>query len=123
MPGRIITKMGVEALMALRVQVNALLARRRVELEKQLRELNGASGHAPARVAATHRRASSLKGTKVPPKYRDPKTGQTWSGRGAMASWLAAAVKRGQRLEHFAVNKRVASRKRGLAKRSPRKRA
>ena len=30
----------------------------------------------------------SLKGSKVPPKYRDPKTGITWSGRGVRPKWV-----------------------------------
>lgn len=29
------------------------------------------------------------KGFVVPPKYMDPKTGQTWSGRGRAPSWIA----------------------------------
>jgi DNA-binding protein H-NS len=65
-------------------------------------------------------RASALKGTKVKPNYRDPKTGQTWSGRGAMASWLAAAIKQGRKVDHFAINKVAASRK-GAAKKTRRK--
>ncbi len=28
------------------------------------------------------------KGQKVPPKYRDPATGKTWSGRGVKPKWL-----------------------------------
>ena len=26
--------------------------------------------------------------TKLPPKYRDPETGKTWSGRGAKPAWI-----------------------------------
>jgi DNA-binding protein H-NS len=26
--------------------------------------------------------------TALPPKYRNPKTGQTWSGRGRMPAWI-----------------------------------
>lgn len=29
------------------------------------------------------------KGSTVAPKYRDPKTGATWSGRGRTPAWLA----------------------------------
>lgn len=28
------------------------------------------------------------KGKALPPKYRDPATGKTWSGRGIMPTWL-----------------------------------
>nr|WP_233168469.1 H-NS histone family protein [Xylophilus sp. ASV27] len=30
----------------------------------------------------------SNKGTSVPPKYRDPSTGQTWTGRGKPPRWI-----------------------------------
>lgn len=36
-------------------------------------------------------------------KYRDPETGETWSGRGSMAGWLARHVAAGRDLEEFAV--------------------
>jgi DNA-binding protein H-NS len=31
---------------------------------------------------------SSTAGTKVAPKYRDPATGQTWTGRGKAPKWI-----------------------------------
>jgi DNA-binding protein H-NS len=34
--------------------------------------------------------AAKARGGKVKAKYRDPKTKETWSGRGRMASWLKA---------------------------------
>jgi len=33
-------------------------------------------------------------GTALPPKYRDPKTGATWSGRGRAPAWLGKNRKR-----------------------------
>lgn len=30
----------------------------------------------------------SSTGVKVPPKYRDPTTGQTWTGRGKAPKWI-----------------------------------
>lgn len=35
--------------------------------------------------------------TPLPPKYRDPKTGKTWSGRGRTPAWL------GKRPERFLI--------------------
>ncbi len=32
--------------------------------------------------------AKSTSGTKVAPKYRDPATGQTWTGRGKAPKWI-----------------------------------
>ena len=34
------------------------------------------------------RRTSSLAGSKVAPKYRDPSTGNTWTGRGKPPKWI-----------------------------------
>ena len=36
-------------------------------------------------------------------KYRDLKTGETWSGRGRMATWLATKVKAGEKLAKYLV--------------------
>jgi hypothetical protein len=58
--------MNVEALLNLRNQIDERLVELRAELEKQLARPKG----------------KSLKGKKVPPKYRSP-SGETWAGRGA----------------------------------------
>jgi DNA-binding protein H-NS len=42
-------------------------------------------------------------GSKVPAKYRDPATGQAWSGRGLHPKWLQAALAQGRKLSDFAV--------------------
>ena len=55
-------------------------------------------------------RRSGMKGRKVPIKYRD-KEGNTWAGRGAQPVWLREKLKAGAKLEDFAVQKTVASRK------------
>jgi DNA-binding protein H-NS len=40
------------------------------------------------------RRLMQVRGGKVAPKYRDPKnSANTWTGRGRMPRWLAAATK------------------------------
>ncbi|MCA3184056.1 H-NS histone family protein [Cupriavidus sp.] len=46
----------------------------------------------PAGSGAAQKAASAL-----PPKYRDPKTGKTWSGRGRAPAWL------GKRPERFLI--------------------
>ena len=46
---------------------------------------------------------SSTSGRKVAAKYRDPETGQTWTGRGLKPKWLAAALDAGKQLADFAV--------------------
>jgi DNA-binding protein H-NS len=42
-------------------------------------------------------------GRKVAPKYRDPATGDTWSGRGLQPKWLRAALAGGKKLTDFAL--------------------
>jgi DNA-binding protein H-NS len=40
---------------------------------------------------------------KVAPKFRDPATGQTWSGRGLQPNWLKAALAGGKSVADFAL--------------------
>ena len=42
-------------------------------------------------------------GAKVAPKYRDPASGQTWSGRGLHPKWLRQALEGGAQLGDFAI--------------------
>ncbi len=42
-------------------------------------------------------------GGKVAAKYRDPATGNSWSGRGLKPNWLKAALEGGKSLSDFAV--------------------
>jgi DNA-binding protein H-NS len=42
-------------------------------------------------------------GKKVAAKYRDPTTGQTWTGRGLKPKWLQAALSGGKSLDDFAL--------------------
>src|SRR6476619_2443499 len=89
--------MTVEALMSLRKQVDERLVELRTELEKQL--------------AALGLKGKSLKGRKVPPKYRS-RSGETWAGRGAKPRWLVAALKKGKKVEDFLIAHRWGKRRR-----------
>ena len=42
-------------------------------------------------------------GAKVPAKYRNQATGESWSGRGLQPRWLKAALASGKKLTDFAV--------------------
>jgi DNA-binding protein H-NS len=44
-------------------------------------------------------------GKKAEPKYRDPKTGETWTGRGRPAGWLKAYLDAGKKKEDFLIKK------------------
>jgi DNA-binding protein H-NS len=95
--------MDVEALLALRSQIDGQLATRRSDLQKQLARLQGLSTQAP--LVARNGRASAMKGVKVKPKYRDARTGDTWAGRGVQPRWLTAALKTGKKLDDYLIDK------------------
>jgi hypothetical protein len=40
---------------------------------------------------------------EVKPKYRDPATGETWSGPGRMANWLKRKLDAGEDIEKYRV--------------------
>jgi DNA-binding protein H-NS len=86
--------MNVVALLSLRDEVDKRLVELRGELEKQLAAL----GTGPAK-------RTSLKGRKVPPKYRSP-SGETWAGRGQRPKWMVEALKKGKKMESFLIKGR-----------------
>ena len=94
--------MDVDALLTLRADVERALGERARELEGQLARVGGAPGKKRGRPAGGAMRSSTLKGTKVPPKYRGP-GGETWAGRGAKPRWLTALLSEGHSLEEFSV--------------------
>jgi DNA-binding protein H-NS len=94
--------MNVEGFMHLRQQVEAALVERKTMLGKQLETLYGFDGERVTRNG--RRRASGLKGRKVPAKYRS-RSGETWAGRGAKPRWLVAAIRGGKKAEDFLIDK------------------
>jgi DNA-binding protein H-NS len=101
MATRSLASMTVQQLLDLRYAVSDALSRSATELRQQLSRLT--DGSAPHR---GRRPGSTLKGRKVPSKYRsrkDPKL--TWSGRGATPRWMTAEMK-GTKLkrEDFAIS-------------------
>src|ERR1700761_1891594 len=94
----------------LQAQAEALLAKRAQAAVDQIRELMIKHGLTTADIearakarrqakAAGHRlsngvpKAASAKG-KMPPKYRDPRTGATWSGHARPPAWIKDAKDR-----------------------------
>jgi DNA-binding protein H-NS len=88
---------------------------KRAELEQQLAELGH---HAPKKLgrpkslkkangAAKKANGAARKNGKksaVKAKYRDGKTGDTWSGRGRMATWLKSKQEAGEKIEKYLLN-------------------
>ena len=113
MPMPNLSSVSIDGLLKLRDEVEKALTRRAKELHDQLSRL----GHAPAIRGG----GSSLKGRKVPVKFRDG-SGNTWAGRGAQPVWLREKLKAGAKLQDFAVHKTAASRKASPKKRRRAKR-
>ena len=110
-----LASMSVDALIKLREDIGSVLSRKVDELRKQLSRVGDEI------LFSKNGRRSSLKGRKAPIKYRD-KSGNAWAGRGAQPVWLREKLKAGAKLEDFAVDKEVASRKKPSKKRRKAKR-
>jgi DNA-binding protein H-NS len=94
MPSANIKNLSVPQLLAMRADIDRQLQSRKAELQAQLAQIGGDGFGGKAR---------SVKGSKVAPKYRHPKTGETWSGRGGVAGWLAQEIKNGKKREDFLI--------------------
>lgn len=78
---------------ALEQQISEARRRELAEAVAQVRALVAEHGLTAADVFPSGKSAgkasrSSTAGTKVAPKYRDPATGQTWTGRGKAPKWI-----------------------------------
>lgn len=73
---------------ALEAQINEVLQKEKAGAITQARELVASFSLTEADVFPSGRRTSSIKGTTVAPKYRNPNTGETWTGRGKAPAWI-----------------------------------
>lgn len=60
-------------------------------------------GRGPAKRAAKTGAAPATR-TPVPPKYRNPETDATWSGRGKPPRWISDAESEGKSRDSFLIN-------------------
>jgi DNA-binding protein H-NS len=86
-----LNKLDVEALLELRDEIEIELESRANKIKSQLLTL----GHRA-------KNGKSLKGVKVPPKYRGP-NGEEWAGRGARPRWLTALVGKKGSVEKYRI--------------------
>jgi DNA-binding protein H-NS len=85
---------------------------RRTELERQLVELGYEApvNMVPVKALTNDldqrrpKRTANGKTTLVKAKYRNGRTGETWSGRGRMARWLKAKEDAGENIEKYLIN-------------------
>jgi DNA-binding protein H-NS len=82
---------------------------KRAELEKQLAALGYGVAKKRSRSRANGNGSANggtlrkLRKSKVKAKYRNPKTNETWSGRGRMATWLKSKHDAGEKIEKYLV--------------------
>jgi DNA-binding protein H-NS len=114
--------MSVDALVKLRDEIGAVLTQKAQALQKQLASLG--SDYAEVGRIAVFGRKKSRAGQRVAAKYRHPKTGMTWAGRGMQPVWLRDEIKKGAKLDSFLIEKRskvAAVRKKSVSKKTRRK--
>jgi len=112
-------EMSMPELLELRDQIQAALANKREELQRQIDQLStldlagasdirvGSIGQRAGVVAPARRangRAHPLKGRTVAPKYRDPANpSHTWAGRRQAPRWLTAYEAQGRKRDEFLI--------------------
>jgi DNA-binding protein H-NS len=104
--------MSFDDLWSLHEQISQLLSVRitseKRELERRLAVLNRgielANGKDPENSPSYNANGKARrKYPRVLPKYRNPQTSETWSGRGKQPRWLVAAIKTGGKIEDFEI--------------------
>jgi DNA-binding protein H-NS len=99
--------MSLDDLWSLHEEISGILSARikaeKHELEKRLAVLGGgmAVSADPRGVETSLAGKPRRKYPRVLPKYRNPQTSETWSGRGKRPRWLVAAMKSGRKIEEF----------------------
>jgi DNA-binding protein H-NS len=93
-----IDKMTYRELMEMEQEIAALKNRKQVAEKEAVKEklmaIAKEAGYTIPELFGSSGRGRSLKGTTVPPKYRDPENpSNTWTGRGRPPRWLTAATK------------------------------
>ena len=79
------------------------------EYDITIEEITSALGKAPAKTKASTPKAKPASGVRksVPAKYRNPATGDTWTGRGKAPRWVTDAEASGQSRDQFLIKTEV----------------
>jgi DNA-binding protein H-NS len=100
--------MATDELWSLHEQITSILSTRITSEKQELERRLAALGHSESTVArAGSERRAKRKYPKVFPKYRNPSTSETWSGRGKQPRWLVAALKSGRKITEFEIGERT----------------
>jgi DNA-binding protein H-NS len=102
--------MSVDDLWSLHEEISEILSARitseKRELEKRLAVLSRGRGAIEEKDVSSSYNGNGKARRKYPrvvPKYRNPLTSETWSGRGKQPRWLVAAIKTGRKIEDFEI--------------------
>lgn len=112
--------MSLDELWSLHERISAILSARikaeKHELEKRLAVLDrGMVSIVQPGEARSIGEKQRRKYPRVLPKYRNPQTSETWSGRGKLPRWLVAAMKSGRKMEEFRIGEGTGARSRQRA--------
>ncbi|MFL6628246.1 MAG: H-NS family nucleoid-associated regulatory protein [Vitreoscilla sp.] len=88
---------------ALERQIREAQSKAKAEAVARVQQLMAEHGLTVADLASAPKKQGVKTGSKVAPKYRDPATGSTWTGRGLKPKWLAQAIESGKTLDDFAI--------------------
>ena len=86
-----------EQLAKVQAQMEAARGKELTATIAQIKERIAEYGITAEELGFSSKRSASRKTGGLPPKYRDPKTGATWSGRGRAPAWL------GKKRERFLI--------------------
>jgi DNA-binding protein H-NS len=100
--------MNLKELMAQRTaldeQINALQKEAKAQAVTNVKNLVAEFGLTSAEIFETSRKASVGSGLKVAAKYRNPETGEVWTGRGRAPKWID-----GKERDQFLIEKAAAA--------------
>ena len=101
-----IEKLSYAELLKLEERIKSAIATRKAQdslaTKEQLRAMAERAGFKRDELFGSKR--GPKRGYRVAPKYRNPKdASQTWAGRGRKPNWLVDALKKGGKLDSYAV--------------------
>lgn len=92
----------IEAILRSRIEREKVAVLERLETIRRFEKRKTTSEVSLKSVRPLPNRARPRK--KPSPKYRDPDSGNTWTGRGVLPKWLRQAVQEGRKLEEFLIS-------------------
>lgn len=103
----------IPELITFRNEIDQIIEQKRLEgmqaAQEQIRKIALESGYTVEQLLGLGGKASKFKQSsdkrtgKVAAKYKNPVSGETWTGRGRRPAWVVAALDGGQSLEDFAI--------------------